>query len=253
MAYQSLRSLYPNFRDMGGLECPDGKRIQSWKLYRGPVVIPKNVEEWELFSELGLDRIIDLRTEEERREKPDQLPEGCTYVHAPAYGAGYKYIPVTNRAKLRVISLRGKREQKLMQEKRRSYRELPFSDAYKAIFDAMDRGETIFFHCTEGKDRTGIGALLVELALGRTWEQATVRYMKSNQYRPPKNRDKLKYIGVTESLLSDIHYCESVHEDLLLISKSEILARYASIEEYLEKQFGVTEERRERWKTFYLE
>ena len=39
--------------------------------------------------------------------------------------------------------------------------------AYKELFRALEAGETpILFHCSGGKDRTGVAAMLILLALG---------------------------------------------------------------------------------------
>ena len=131
--------------------------------------------------------------------------------------------------------------------------EMPFSPAYNRIFEAMDEGKRFDFHCTEGKDRTGIAAFLIELALGRDETEIRKEYLLSNEYRPNKDRSWLKYIGVPKSLIADIAFCESTHDELLDLSEKMILEKYNGFDEYLEKEFGVTEERRNKWREIYLE
>ena len=41
----------------------------------------------------------------------------------------------------------------------------------------------ILFHCSAGKDRTGIAAILILLALGVDEETAMYDYMLTNEYR----------------------------------------------------------------------
>ena len=41
----------------------------------------------------------------------------------------------------------------------------------------------ILFHCSAGKDRTGIAAILILLALGVDEETAIYDYMLTNEYR----------------------------------------------------------------------
>ncbi len=245
---------YRNFRDMGGLVCKDGSRIKKGMIFRSPVLNTENKSDIDFLESLGLDCIIDLRSDEEIKERPDPAVKNCEYIHAPAFdGRKYKYIVVTKMGKLRCISLKGKRKAELKQNKLDSYAEMPFSHAYDEIFRAMDTGKRFDFHCTEGKDRTGIAAFLIELALGRDEKEIRKEYLLSNEYRPNKDRSWIKFLGVPKSLIEDIAFCESTHDELLTLSENEILKRYADFDEYLEKEFGVTAERREKWRGIYLE
>lgn len=245
---------FRNFRDMGGLICPDGRRIRRFKLFRAPTIAPQNQADWDFLDNLGLDVIVDLRDREEREDRPDRLPAGCDYIPSPVLEEGkYKYIIVSRKAHLRLLFLKGKREGIVKAEKMASYREMPFSDGFQAIFRCMDEGRTIAFHCTEGKDRTGMAAALIEFAFGRSYDQILEEYLRSNVLRPAKDRSSLKYLGFSEELLQDIHFCEETHEELLMTFKAAALAQYGSLTNYLEKQFAITPERVERWKAIYLE
>lgn len=245
---------YKNLRDMGGLVCADGSRIKNGMIFRSPVLNTKNADDIAFLNSLGLDIIIDFRSEDEIKERSDPKLKQCRYISAPAFdGKKYKYIVVTKMAKVRCITLRGKRIGELKQNKIDSYMEMPFSPAYNRIFEAMDEGKRFIFHCTEGKDRTGIAAALIEFVLGRDEEEIMKEYLISNKYRPNKDRSWLKYIGCPKRLIDDIAFCESTHEELLKLSKKTVLEKYPSIEEYLEKEFNVTAERREKWRKNYLE
>ena len=48
---------FQNFRDMGGLPCPDGQKIRRWKLFRTPCIVPKTPGDWEFLENCGLDEI----------------------------------------------------------------------------------------------------------------------------------------------------------------------------------------------------
>lgn len=246
---------FRNFRDMGGLLCPDGKKIRRWKLYRTPNLAPKNQADWDFLEDCALDVIIDLRDPEEVKDDPDRLPTGCDYIESPVLEEGkYKYITLSRHSKRRVALLWGTRRQaRLMQEKRESYREMPFSPGYEPLFKCMDEGKTIAFHCTKGNDRTGIGAAIIELAFGRSEDEILEQYLLSNRYNPAKHRDYMVKLGYPEEYVDDIQYCESTHEELFMIAKSSVLARYGSLKEYLTRQYAITPERVEHWKRFYLE
>lgn len=249
-----MKHSYTNFRDLGGLECADGSRIKLGMIFRTPVLNTKNVEDIKYIESLNLDSIIDFRADEEVRKRPDPEIKNCKYIFAPVFdGKKYKYIVVTNMGKLRCITLRGKKVGALRQNKLDSYREMPFSKAYNKIFECMDKGEKFAFHCTEGKDRTGICAMLIEYSLGRTEPEIRKEYLLSNKFRPNKDRSWLKYFGLPKSLIDDIAFAEATHDELLDLAENAILEKYKDFDAYLEKEFGVTQERRNKWKEIYLE
>ena len=59
---------------------------------------------------------------------------------------------------------------------------MPFGNpAYRALFGAIRAGQTpILFHCTAGKDRTGVAAALILKALGVSREDIVEDYLLTN-------------------------------------------------------------------------
>lgn len=244
---------YSNFRDMGGLVCRGGV-IRKGMIFRSPVLFAETDEERDFIDGIGADVIFDFRSAEETADKPDYVPEGTEYVNLPVLGdSEYRYITVSKKAKLRCALLRGKRAEIIVREKLQSYREMPFSECYGEVFSAMDEGKKFVFHCTEGKDRTGVCAALIEYCLGRDRGDILAEYLASNIYRPAKDRRKLKYIGVSEKMLACAGFAERTHEELFAISENAVLKRFGSVGEYLYETFGITEERMENWRKLYLE
>lgn len=245
---------YNNFRDLGGLVCADGRKIKKGMIFRSPVLNTKSAQDIRFLESLNLDCIVDFRSEEEVEARPDPEIKNCKYVFVPVFdGKKYKYIVVSVKGKIRCLTLRGKRTGALKQNKLDSYAEMPFSPAYNTIFNLMDEGKRFDFHCTEGKDRTGICAALIELALGRKEEDILEEYLLSEKLRPKKDRSWLRYIGIPKQLIEDISFCESTHMELIELSKKTVLKKYSTLEEYLEKEFGITKERRARWRKYYTE
>ena len=61
--------------------------------------------------------------------------------------------------------------------------------AFKELFRALEAGETpILFHCTSGKDRTGVAAMLILLALGASDETICADYARTNSAAPPRSK-----------------------------------------------------------------
>lgn len=59
--------------------------------------------------------------------------------------------------------------------------------AYKELFRALEAGETpVLFHCSAGKDRTGVAAILILLALGASDKTIAEDFEKTNIWRRPE-------------------------------------------------------------------
>lgn len=223
-------------------------------IFRTPCITSENPEDAAFVQSLGLECIFDFRAEEEIKMRPEVIPANCEYIKTPVFdGRKYRYIIVSAKGKIRCLGLRGKRIELLLNNKLDSYREMPFSQAYRKVFECMDEGRKFAFHCTEGKDRTGVCAALIEYCLGRDCESVKEQYLLSNTLRPNKDRSFLRHFGLPKKLLEYIAFCEQVHEELFDLSLESILKKYSSIDEYLEKEFGITQERKENWRNIYLE
>ena len=146
-----------NFRDLGGYPVAGG-RVTRWdRLYRSDTLHELTLGDIETLDDIGLRTVIDLRTPEEvsrngrgRLAGSDRgylnlsvLPtEGGESVAAPAPEAG-------------------------MGERYLWYLEVGASALVRA-FEALadERSYPVVFHCTAGKDRTGVLASLVLEACG---------------------------------------------------------------------------------------
>jgi protein-tyrosine phosphatase len=151
-----------NFRDLGGLETVDGRRVRSGVLYRADALHRLTPDDLDVLRRLGLRTVIDLRTQGELDRhgrialadldevvhhhlsmvdqiwSADDMPSDDDAPTPQAFGEGY----------LRMLDGGG----------------AATATAIRLLAD----GETLpaVFHCTAGKDRTGVLAALVLGQLG---------------------------------------------------------------------------------------
>lgn len=254
----------PNFRDLGGLPCEDGRVIVPGKLYRTPKLWTKKLRKKEkaeteqFLDDLHIDTVLDFRSEPEYKEKPDYVPKGAQHFNVPFFRKGeVERIIVTRKSVAHMLALRGDRIPLLVEDKYESYRIMPYSNgqiALKALFAAMDRGDTIAFHCTEGKDRTGFAAYVLERCLGRSDAAARKEYLASNRSMDGVTDYQAKVLGALhfpQALIDALHYVEHCHNELLDLSLNAVLERYDSLDDYLLQVYGVTEERKAKWRETY--
>lgn len=249
---------FSNFRDMGGLELPSGGVIKAGKLYRTCKLRPKNGDDKRFLASLGLDCVIDFRTPEEVKEKPDKLPKGVEYVNASVFGdTKFRILAPTRKSCFAMLSCTDAQFDEIMDGVRDAYEYMPYAKhAYSELFSRMNEGKTIAFHCTAGKDRTGVAAMIIELALGRTRRQALEEYMRSNNRKTGKTARLMKLVKplrLSDKFYECVRYNSRVHEELFDRAWNAIFDKYATIEDFLLAEYGVTAENIADWKRYYTE
>lgn len=246
-----------NFRDLGGLPVGDGKMIARGKIFRAGKLRPKTDADREFLAGLALDTVVDLRIPREIKEKPDSLPDGVEYVNASVFGdTKFQVLAPTLRSKLMMLFCTDEQFDEILEGIKDSYAYMPYAKhAYSLLFDRLTAGRTVAFHCTAGKDRTGVAAMMIELALGRTKEQAKEQYMLSNTYRAGSNSKIMKIINAVPlrpGFYAVVDYSSQVHEELFDNAYNAIFSRYDSIEDFLAAEYGVTGETLALWRKHYL-
>jgi protein-tyrosine phosphatase len=147
-----------NFRDLGGYPTVGGKRVRWRRLFRADGLARLDASDCSKLAELGLATVIDLRTAGEVDER-GRFPEGYLefeYHHLPLAEA----LPgEDDLARYGEPSFVGSRYRRLFTDGERSVRAalevLAGPDALPAVF-----------HCSAGKDRTGVLAAVVLGLLG---------------------------------------------------------------------------------------
>lgn len=149
-----------NARDLGGIHVRGAARVASGRLFRGPAVPSLPGNGCDAFAGAGVRSVIDLRTPSETTSQPDVtcISDRAQIVFAP--------LPLPSSAS---------------------------PEEYIAMLDARDSIFTfftvladssaypIYFHCSWGRDRAGVAAALVLLALGAARQDIMEDYLRSRQ------------------------------------------------------------------------
>ncbi len=244
-----------NFRELGGYVSDDGRKIRYGQFFRTAALCDLNAQELEEARAFGIRHIFDFRSEYEAEKEPDPVIGDAVMHHVNAMvdrdGKPLNFSPEGIEKIQKEAGASDGRD--FLQ---RMYYNLPFSPAYQEMFAVIRRGETpILFHCSAGKDRTGIAAVLILMTLGVSKEDALYDYMLTNEYRAPiieRFMDKMREVMDEEALAPLIAY-EGVAEENARISLKAIDETCGDFETYLQKQFGITPEERLRLRDMYTE
>ncbi|KAG7884714.1 hypothetical protein KL938_001841 [Ogataea parapolymorpha] len=247
-----------NFRDLGGWCVGATKRVRPRLMFR--CANPTNVtaKGRKTLEELNIRAIFDLRSAEEREEYGHLELAHATNFHIPAFDSNlspsqatshYLYLLTCWSTYLQV------------------YKDVlaTGTGAFRTIFEYLrdNPGCPILFHCTAGKDRTGVvGMLLLLLAGVDPWIIAREYELTTIGLRPDHEHIRAKFYTALEKM-SDTRVKQqlfetvargrenfSVHEDgfrNLISSRYEALRatiewvdeKYGGVERYLREEVGI--------------
>ena len=232
-----------NFRDLGGYQGLDGRRLQWGKLYRSAHLAHLTQEDLQQLQKLGIHRSADFRGEGESAHLAYAWPqiERHALVVEPT---------VVQRAQSMMDkgqTLTSRDTEELMHDTYRSFVNV-YGDRFAQFLSLLQTSdEPLVFHCTAGKDRTGWAAMLLLTALGVDEEQIMEDYLLTNQYF---RRPTQMYGTLSEEALDALW---RVQPSYLMASVDAVRAQHASVDSYLTQVLGMGNAERERLAALYLE
>lgn len=256
--------LEANFRELGGYATKDGRTTRRGTLYRGPRLAELESSELELVGELGIRSILDLRSAVEAEAKPD-----ITIAGAASYRVAGMYLPDTGEEvdfspqqmlRLGVVAggvADGESLAHLRDVLLSGYVSMMFDNpGLRRLFSLLLDGGPVFFHCTSGKDRTGIAAILVLLALGVSPEDALFDFALTNAYREASVHRALAARGgasrIGPEATAAVALEWGVDPSLARRALDVALSHYGSLEHYLAEELGVRSAERGRLRELYV-
>ncbi|GMK37847.1 hypothetical protein PCCS19_09010 [Paenibacillus sp. CCS19] len=244
-----------NFRDMGGYRTTDGRTVKHGLLFRAAELTGLTPNDHRQLEAIGLKHVFDYRNRGEAEQKPDPVIGQAVNTRVPANEAA-EQAPHIDLAELFQKGLHHHFSQDMLLQ---MYANLPIgSRSYRELMKLLASPETnlpIVQHCAGGRDRTGVGSMLILLTLGVPYETVMEDYLLSNitltDYHQALFDMVSPYISVEE--LRSFEEAMRLQEKYLDASMDSILREYGSFERYLELEFGIDEEVRTRIQDYCLE
>ncbi len=173
-----------NCRDLGGYACKGG--MIGWhRLYRGESPDSLTAAEWEMMGRMGVRTVIDLRSPMEQKWAPYETPDGILRISYPLQ----QYELQQNAGK-------EMSKDELVKMAKLSFGESLTAGYAKMIKDAPERmvyllqtiaerlpAGAVFYHCSAGKDRTGVLSAVICLLCGADPMDITADYQVSSSYQ----------------------------------------------------------------------
>ena len=245
-----------NFRDIGGYRTLDGRHVVWGRIYRSAELSRLTPADLTAVTRLNIHTIYDLRSVSERRAEPTAWTgSGAPAILTRDYDldlsamAGlYQGTPTVDRARAAFVNLYS-----------------TFLDTQRsqeaALFEALLRNEgATLYHCTAGKDRTGLATAMILSALGVARETILYDYELSNRYfsavipASGSGANQAKPQVESGRLPPDVAAVfMRVDADYLIAVFEQIDRDYGSIETYLDQRLGVDADDIRRLRALYTE
>jgi len=144
-----------NFRDLGGYPTLDGGWTRWGQVFRSDGLHELSDADHEIMGSLEITTVFDLRSHAEVEDAPDRLPAGVRHVHLPMSSD-----VAQGRTMLQRI-VDGDLPKFDEDDMAAGYLRMleGFPEFLAEMLTSVADGENVLFHCTAGKDRTGITAM----------------------------------------------------------------------------------------------
>jgi protein-tyrosine phosphatase len=238
-----------NFRYLGGYETKDGHHVKWNEIYRSADISKLTNADLAVLKDRKITYDVDLRGRQESAQAPDKLNPGTDYILCPA---GSNNVGSMMKS---MATIKGKGGDSLIMA---FYSRIDsLADRYKPFFNKLldlPANQGLVFHCTAGKDRTGIAAALLLYSLGVPYDTIIADYEATNYYRNAENVKAMaqmgKYMHVDKDVAKSMMAAKKEYLDATF---TEITKQYGSVDNYLKTQIGLDDQKIALLKKKFLE
>jgi protein-tyrosine phosphatase len=162
-----------NFRDLGGHPTADWRRVRAGRVYRSSHLA--EVPEQSPIKKIPLKTLVTLQSRAEVRHIGPPEPAVLKSVRWEHIPMGDEWF--THRGYTRINAAPGREHLALV---------MHFRDDWQRFFKLLAERDVypLLFHCSAGRDRTGVGAAMLLELLGVARERVVADFLESNAVFP---------------------------------------------------------------------
>ena len=260
-----------NARDLGGYALQKGETLRNSVLIRAAHLAEATDADLSYLSGIPVAKVIDFRKEEEKRGKEDRMIPGAEYIVLPIDASGNAAGQASEKEKKKLS--KGKKfdirklivfaafNDKAKIVAREMYPTLLFDPKCQMQFAEFFRqvlsteNGAVLYHCTQGKDRTGIASALLLAALGADRKTIVADFDATNKVYEDDVRKysrRVRFWGGKEEEIAVVKAFMGCNTENFVKALERVDAEYGSLEAYLEQVLGVTAADREVLRERYL-
>ncbi|KRN29048.1 protein-tyrosine phosphatase [Lactobacillus selangorensis] len=239
-----------NFRELGGYRTQDGHTVKWHKLLRSGKLDKLTSADEQLLDQYGVVQDIDFRSPDEVRKSPDKVPVNAVYEHVPVFTYDQTESSVSPEKMRQTLSADSQTGfHQMVDAYHGLVNDAHSKHAYQKFFAALlsndQPNQVLLFHCTAGKDRTGMGAVFLLSALGV--EPAAIRqdYLLTNQVTTKKiasMHQRLEQEHANANLKQSMQDLMTVNPAYLDTALEDIQKQSDTIQRYLHQELELSKD-----------
>ncbi len=262
-----------NTRDLGGYKTKDGRSIKFKRIIRTDCLSHVTKKDIEYIQNILNAKIeIDMRGFRELREEPNKEMPFLKFYHLPIQEELEEGLDMNPHTHFEVEDkdINGTIEYLFRMDKNgdittsfeKNYRNMlkPFGQKQYARFLHIcqkNKEGSILFHCADGKDRSGLAAAILLLALGVDEETVLIDYLKTNENTKEKAEKREDYLRnichiQDETVIQSIKTIAGVRKNWMEAAFDEMKKQAGSIDSFLENNLNLSKEDRKELQDNYL-
>ncbi|MCC4440789.1 tyrosine-protein phosphatase [Limosilactobacillus reuteri] len=234
-----------NIRDLGGYSTIDNRTIKKRRLIRGSYLSSLDSIDQQKLYNYGVRVIIDLRTLDEVEKYPDQFISTTKYINIPVLRSNEGAAIVKSLVFKDVFPNQNAGYHHMQKLYYRLIASTEAQEAYHYFFISLaqlgDFGG-ILFHCSSGKDRTGVITFLLLKLLGIMPATICHDYLLTNQVslmEINRRMNEARQVSVDPAYLKSIFDISTARLIYYKIAETTINYLYGSFNAYLHNQLNI--------------
>ena len=261
-----------NARDLGGYGVQGGMHVQTGKLIRSAHLADATDADIAYLENLPTTLVLDFRTEVDLKGKADRDVMGARYVNLPIDASGNLAANATEKEKKKITGRKKFDVKKIIlfaafNEKAKSIAQemypnmlfdpkcqQQFADFFRLVLN--NENGAIVFHCTQGKDRTGVASALLLAALGADRETIVADFDATNQVyekEVKKYSRRVRFWGGGEEEIAVVKALLGANTDNFIRALNAVDRQFGSMENYLKDRMGLSDTELQILRDRYLE
>lgn len=242
-----------NFRDIGGYRTEDGQHTRWGQVFRTGSLSGLTTSDWDYLQSIDVKIVCDLRSNEELAAEPEHLPsDAIQYIHLPLFTEENSF------QRLRTLVFQPGRIASMLPE---TYTKVMIDQnpqVFRGVLSRLADPDNLpaIYHCTAGKDRTGVTTALLLSVLGVPDDTIIADYTLSN-------RDYAYFFSYASRALKPVAWlglnAEMLHPLLvadaqtIITTLTHVRTTYGTVENYLISRAGLTHDQLTNLRTHLLQ
>ncbi len=244
-----------NFRDVGGYKNDQGQSVKWNKIYRSDSLSSLSYKDKIKLVKLHVTVDCDLRSSYEKNSSPDDLWAGVKYVDVPIYSNNPKENKSDNKLFRFFHHLPDLHDNFIGQIYQQTLLNTHSQEEFAKVFAELlilPEDQALVYHCSAGKDRTGMMSAMILMALGVSDDTIARDYLLTNELYDFAVSRNLPSNDEISAMIAKMNVTQGEGTAILGITQT-IRQGWGSFDSFFRKELGFSRSDLKQLRQMYLE